>query len=398
MKRILLFGHGGFYNRGCEAIVRGTVSLLQHRFREVYIKLASYDHIRDSTRKFGLVDEIIPHVSPRWSFPWAMARVADRIRPNGGMAWWTVPLKNALRDVDAVLSIGGDNYCYSATSPYGYIDNLVRDMQLPLVLWGASVDTNGATPDKIENLKAFDLITARESMTFNNLVKSGISSNVKIVADPAFLMSADPVDTISFWPEGDGVFGLNISPLLNRYRLNKETSDLLNATQETVRYIIDQLGFGVLLIPHVTRPMGKGDKWNDDYDAMYPLIDRVKRPGRLKIVPGEYNAMQIKHIISKCRFFVGGRTHSTIAALSSGIPTLSIGYSIKAWGINVDIFRHSHYVCDIGSLNAQSFIDSVNKLVQDEHKVRSLLEATIPRIKDLAFSGVNYLAELLGGE
>ena len=45
----------------------------------------------------------------------------------------------------------------------------------------------------------------------------------------------------------------------------------------------------------------------------------------------------LKNIISNCHYFMGARTHSTIAALSSYVPTISIAYSIKAFGINEEI-------------------------------------------------------------
>ena len=35
---------------------------------------------------------------------------------------------------------------------------------------------------------------------------------------------------------------------------------------------------------------------------------------------------------------MGARTHSTIAAYSSGVPTLVIGYSVKSRGIATDLF------------------------------------------------------------
>jgi colanic acid/amylovoran biosynthesis protein len=54
--------------------------------------------------------------------------------------------------------------------------------------------------------------------------------------------------------------------------------------------------------------------------------------------PHQFNASQIKYVISNLRFFIGARTRATIAALSSGIPTVSIAYGVKAKGINKDLF------------------------------------------------------------
>ena len=48
--------------------------------------------------------------------------------------------------------------------------------------------------------------------------------------------------------------------------------------------------------------------------------------------------MRCGRIISKCRFFVVARTHATIAAYSTGVPTIVISYSVKSRGIARDLF------------------------------------------------------------
>ena len=51
--------------------------------------------------------------------------------------------------------------------------------------------------------------------------------------------------------------------------------------------------------------------------------------GRVLLV-GDHNCMELKGFIGRCRFFVGARTHATIAAYSSCVPTLAAGYSVKS--------------------------------------------------------------------
>ena len=51
----------------------------------------------------------------------------------------------------------------------------------------------------------------------------------------------------------------------------------------------------------------------------------------------EHNCMEMKGFIARCRFFVGARTHATIAAYSSCVPTLVVGYSVKAGGLQRDL-------------------------------------------------------------
>ena len=63
---------------------------------------------------------------------------------------------------------------------------------------------------------------------------------------------------------------------------------------------------------------------------------------------------QLKGYIAKCRFFIGARTHSTIAAYSSCVPTLVVGYSVKAIGIARDLFGiEDNYVISVQSLEKE---------------------------------------------
>ena len=63
MKTFLLVGHGGFYNRGCEAIVRCTNSLLQERFRDTHIILSSRSYQQDRRSEVARGMEVIPAMS-----------------------------------------------------------------------------------------------------------------------------------------------------------------------------------------------------------------------------------------------------------------------------------------------------------------------------------------------
>ncbi|MFR4670990.1 MAG: hypothetical protein ACLT69_14285 [Intestinibacter bartlettii] len=55
----------------------------------------------------------------------------------------------------------------------------------------------------------------------------------------------------------------------------------------------------------------------------------------------------IKGYISRCRLY-RARTHATIAAYSTCVPTLVIGYSVKAKGIAKDIFgTYENYVLPV---------------------------------------------------
>ena len=89
---------------------------------------------------------------------------------------------------------------------------------------------------------------------------------------------------------------------------------------------------------------------------------------------------KLKYIISQCRAFIGARTHATIAAYSSCVPTLVVGYSVKARGIAKDLFgTEKHYVLPVQMLeNPEELIRAYNWMMDREQKIKNRLEEIMP--------------------
>jgi polysaccharide pyruvyl transferase WcaK-like protein len=129
----------------------------------------------------------------------------------------------------------------------------------------------------------------------------------------------------------------------------------------------------IAFIPHVF--------WshNNDLDFLLELKKHfINNPRVLLFV--ENRSDKIKGIISQCRFFIGARTHSVIAAYSSMIPTLAIGYSVKAIGIAKDIFGSSdNYVIPINEIsNNQVLINKFDWIIKNEKIIRTHLNNFMP--------------------
>ena len=100
---------------------------------------------------------------------------------------------------------------------------------------------------------------------------------------------------------------------------------------------------------------------------------------------------------SRCRSFIGARTHSTIAALSTGVPTIAIAYSQKARGIFRDLFGNEEYLVPIGELRTETLLRAWDKLRANEHIVRRSLEENRPEMSAGAQRNPTALAEVLRG-
>jgi polysaccharide pyruvyl transferase WcaK-like protein len=96
-------------------------------------------------------------------------------------------------------------------------------------------------------------------------------------------------------------------------------------------------------------------------------------------------------------FFIGARTHATIAAYSTCVPTLVLGYSIKSQGIAKDIFGEiDKYVIKVNEIdNGEKLINAFNALYNDKDKIKRHLEKFMPEYIQRAYVGAKEVETLL---
>lgn len=400
--RFYLSGQRTFGNRGCEAIVRSTVSALRREFGDVEVLVPSDDTVRDAAQwpkaqDLGVrfVKAYLPWYQRYWvhaqRLPWPALK---RLR-------WPFPfprwLKEQIQSVDVVLSVGGDNYSldYRLPSLLMGIDRLAMDMDKPVFLWGASVGPFEGdahfVPAIKRHLEGFSKILVRESVSFRYLTEVLLLKNVSQMVDPAFTLEPEALNCDAFWPQAvaNGVIGLNVSPLIERYK--KLGQDLVDETACFVRDCVQTSGFGVVLIPHVGPLDGTGK--NSDAHYMASILQRcVDLGSTVTMVPPTLNAAQLKHVISQLRFFIGARTHATIAALSSGVPTVSIAYSVKARGINRDLFSNEAVVLPTPDLSAKTLQEKLDYLQANEESLREKLAQAMPTYRRVVFECASMIA------
>ena len=120
---------------------------------------------------------------------------------------------------------------------------------------------------------------------------------------------------------------------------------------------------------------------------MIRLADSFGVNERIAVID-DCNCMQLKGFISRCRFFIGARTHATIAAYSTGVPTLVLGYSVKSRGIATDLFgTDENYVVPVQSIDHPDRIRQAFCWLQEhEAEIRKHLEHIMPDYMQKAYA------------
>ncbi|SEC07523.1 polysaccharide pyruvyl transferase family protein [Paenibacillus sp. GP183] len=384
--KIMMFAHGGSLNRGCEAIVRSSTSLIKEKINGAKVYLASGKPETDKiiSKLDGIYDGSSRGIK-KYSYDWFLSSVKVKLFHDETYALGKIHsnIVKHIPNMDVCLSIGGDNYCYGEQPGWYEINRRVKAQGKKLVLWGCSVGPEDMSARKLEDLKLFDLILARETLTFNLLKSKGLN-NVKLCADSAFTMEKEELELPTGWLEGN-TLGLNFSPLV--WKRNTKSQQ---AVRDLITHILDTTDMSIALTPHVM------EGGNNDYEVLHHYYEEFKHTGRVILLPNHLNATQYKGYISRMRFFIGARTHATIAAYSNFVPTMVLGYSIKSKGISMDIFGEEKLVLGIEEISDSNKLkNKFNEMVRGEEEIRQKLQQAIPNIKQMSYKAVEYLDKLV---
>lgn len=382
-----LYAHTGSGNHGCEALVRSTAKLLDSM---PTLFSTGYDEdIQFGISEIANVQRDTVVSVPRRSVAYVAAACQTKLTKRTTLftQFARRDLLDAVQSGDLCLSIGGDNYCYAGTEILGDLNMLLKKKGAKTVLWGCSIDPEAISPEMVKDLKRYDLITVREPLTQAALAAAGITENIRSVADPAFLLDIQKTDLPDGFLAGNTI-GLNLSPLILHYTEKKE--EALAGFQALVQHILDTTDSAIALIPHVVKSN------SDDLEVLEPLFRQFEGTGRVLLIPDQ-NCMQLKYIISQCRLFIGARTHATIAAYSTFVPTLVIGYSVKSRGIAADLFgTEENYVLPIQAIRADTdLIGAYDWLEAHAVEIGQHLHNVMPAYQDKARMGKSYLDELV---
>lgn len=176
------------------------------------------------------------------------------------------------------------------------------------------------------------------------------------------------------------VAGININGMLvnqadatERYGV---TSDHRGEMLRVARTILSTSAWRVAVVPHV---LGEGSFDSDvavcrqvatelrsEFGAeRVHLADECRTPG------------QTKSVISRCSWFTGARMHSTIAAVSSGVPTGGVAYSDKIRPVFAELEQP---VVDARTASSDEIVDDLVALWRDRDRAAQDLRRTLPPV------------------
>lgn len=366
--------HSGSGNHGCEAIVRSLTKLINSQDPTIKPGVMTSDRAED----LRYVPEDICHFIEEKHMDRNVLNhtlyYVYRMITGDKESFLRYRFKDMYKNPPKVgVSIGGDTYCYDYMVEEIMLTNsMLHKLGTKTILLGCSVEPELVKrSDVAADMKLYDKILARESITYNALLDAGVSKErLELAPDPAFTLDTQYLPLPDGWKEGK-MIGLNLSPLIGMYAEDKDIA--LKCYEGLIQHIIDTTDNNIALIPHVV-----WDRSND-FIPLTSLYEKFKDTGRV-ILLQDHDATQLKGFIARCRLFIGARTHATIAAYSSCVPTLVIGYSVKARGIARDLFgTEDKYVLPVQDLKTtKQLIEGYEWLNDHADDITQKLKKSVP--------------------
>ena len=185
--------------------------------------------------------------------------------------------------------------------------------------------------------------------------------------------------------------GLNVSGLIANQPRSAATRfglacDYRELVRELVVWFLEKTDARLLLTPPVHAPARHPES---DLHASRALLEclppRVSRSAakRVTIVEQALDARELKWLIDQTDWFCGTRMHSTIAGLSSGVPTTALAYSLKTRGVFATCAMVDSVV-DLRDTSEHEALASLQRLWGRRKTDVAVLGQHLPRVREAA--------------
>lgn len=375
-------------NRGCEAICLGTIQILELDSHSYIGLCRNINNDKRILKKAELIRGFNINECNLWQK--LLYKICRKSLPSKLFLkyyYWIVYNKFLKNTGDTSFITGGDMLCYG-NNEVNYITDYLYSHGKKVVLWGCSVGKENLTPEKEVALKQFSCITTRESLTYELLKNELHLPNVHLFPDPAFVLLPEECELPKYFSKD--VIGINLSNFVGA-EIGEETIFGKNILS-LFDYILNNTQFDIVLMPHV---FWKGQ---DDRISCNYFYDRFKDNHRVHVLNTEnMNYCQIRYAISKCKYFLGARTHAMISAYSTCVPSIALGYSIKSKGIAKDLNLPDYTVLDYRNLiRDDEIVERFKQLQDNETDIRKILKEEMPSYIKKAYDAKKCIDDLKG--
>jgi len=412
MTNVLLLGSPAAGSLGGPSLLSSTCQVLREAIPDASFTLLTMSprspEQEDATRRYGVE---LGHGTPRElaaAFPllllwWALRKTGINLP-----SLLKAPLPQQYRDSDIVIDMRGISF--SDFFP-GWRGHVLHAMQLLAgVLLGKPVvkftQDMGPFQERSNRwvarfcLDRLSLVLARGAETRRYLVELGVKRPVLVRPDTAFILQSASDEVVGEIVKRDA---LEVRPLIGIAPSQQVWSRLKGEGDASAdRYVamlaaladalVEEQGATAVLIPN---EVGGGRRYDDLYVAR-KVREAATHQESIRLLEGVYSAEEIKGVIGRCDMVIASRYHSTIAALSTGVPCLVIGWGHK-YREAMGMLGLDAYAFDYAHASTEEVLARTRELWANREELASRIREMAPHIRRSVFSSGKHIRRLLEG-
>jgi len=284
------------------------------------------------------------------------------------LPWSFYKLLREIDDCDLILDLGAgdsfsDIYGYRRFSKILASKFLARKGKKRLILSPQTIGPFRKLYSKYLAKLALNNVRevyARDQVSYDYCRSLGSSVKVTLSTDVAMGLPYGKINSAQEPLNSDVInVGINVSGLLcsggysgnNQFELSVDYLMLISSVIDSFKKLE---GVSIWLVPHVYSDTAEKLASEDDREASKKIAALV---GGVEVCRTFADPIEAKTFISNLDFFVGSRMHATIAAFSTGVPVVALGYSRKFSGL-FGTLRYN-YSCDLTSMTHDDILTQV---------------------------------------
>jgi polysaccharide pyruvyl transferase CsaB len=297
-----------------------------------------------------------------------------------------------IRQLD-LLVLGGGGILYDRDAA-SYLREVVvaHELGVPVILYAISAGplvTQAARRAVREalNVPAPTVVTVRDRLGYRLLEDVGVSADIHLTADPAFLLEPEELPVTALEAEGVDfsrrIVGFSVrepGPAAPDIRPDEYYALLANAAD----YVVERYDAEVLFVP-----MEK-----TDVQHSHAVVAHMNNAERAEILRRKYSPRQILDLMGRFELAVGMRLHFLIFAALRGTPFAALPYAAKVAGLLEDLEMDTP---PLGSIGIGQLIARIDRSWDARADIRATIGRRLPALRARAAQTNQLLFALLAG-
>jgi polysaccharide pyruvyl transferase CsaB len=352
-ERRLQIGISGSYggmNLGDEAILEGILAQLRATIPADVTVLSK--NPEDTLARHAVERAICPRLLTRREVTPEMARLDLLILGGGGL----------LYDGDA------EEYLREVS--------IANDLGVPVMLYAISAgplatQASRQAVQRALNVSPPPVIAVRDRLGYRLLEDVGVTCDIHLTADPAFLLEPEELSIDALKAEGVDfdrrLIGFSVrepGPAAPDIRPEEYCSLLANAAD----YMVEREDVNILFVP-----MEKAD-----VQYSHAVVAHMRNAERAEILRRRYSPRQVLDLMGRFDFAVGMRLHFLIFAALRATPFAALPYASKVTGLLEDLNMETP---PLGSISIGQLIARIDRSWDTQADIREKIRDALPEMK-----------------